>query len=66
MPQKKSIQDDGDDEDNIEEDALIMDVFTVEEGEAMIVKRSVKLKQMLKLYKKHLASSYQVSLSLIK
>ena len=43
-----------------------MDVFTVEEGEAVIVKRSVKLKQMLKLYKKHLASSYQVSLSLIK
>lgn len=67
-PQNASVQGDDEvvDKDEVEEDAVIVDVFLVDEGDPVIVKRSMKLKQTLKQSKQHLASSCQVFLSLIK
>ena len=67
-PQSTSIQGGTEvvDKDDNEEDTVIMDVFLVDEGEAVIVKRSLKLKKRLKQSKQHLASGCQVFLSLIK
>ena len=67
-PQNASVQggDEVVDNDDVEEDAVIVDVFLVDEGDPVIVKRSMKLKQRLKQSKQHLASSCQVFLSLIK
>ena len=54
------------DKDDNGEDTVIMDVFLVDEGEAVIVKRSLKLKQRVKQSTQHLSSGCQVFLSLIK
>jgi len=54
------------DKDNVEEDSAILDVFLIDEGDPVVVKRSKKLKQKLKQSKQHLVSGCRVFLSLIK
>ena len=47
------------DENNIEEDTVIMDVFSMDEGETVVVKQSIRLKQKI-------VSALQVLLNLLK
>ena len=55
------LGDDVIDPDNVEEDTIIMDMFSVDEGETVVVKQSARLKQKLM----HMVSVLQVLLSLL-
>jgi len=48
-------------EDDSEEGAIMMDVFSVDEGETVVTKRFIRLKQQLK----HMLSVLQVLLNLL-